>query len=206
MRLAIHALKYDGLRPAAHNLGRMLALTISQIAPQLPAEVVVVPVPLHRCKYAGRGFNQAQLLAAHALRRLKQTHPAWRLTLAPGALARTRLTQSQAGLTPRQRRLNLRAAFRVAQPGLIAGRTVLVIDDILTTGATARAASRALLQAGAEAVWVATLARARRTSVDFRGLLAKDGLSVPGEQPGSLRHANPTAETMLASPRQPSFD
>lgn len=165
MRDAMHALKYSGLRPAARGLGRMLAEAIAQLAADTPAEMLVVPVPLHRAKQAGRGFNQARLLAAQALARLRRTHPAWRLTLAPGLLVRPRATQSQAGLTPRQRRINLRGAFRVAMPEAVAGKHVLVIDDILTTGATARAAAKALLNAGAATVWVATLARAQRSNV-----------------------------------------
>ncbi len=77
---------------------------------------------------------------------------------------RLRATESQAGLTPRQRRLNVRGAFEVSDPAAVAGKHILVVDDILTTGATARAAARALNRAGAESVWVATLARARRMS------------------------------------------
>ncbi len=165
MRDAIHALKYSSLRPAARRLGRMLAEAIAQLATEAPAEMLVVPVPLHHSKHRGRGFNQARILAEHALSRLRRTHPAWRLTLAPRLLVRPRATHSQAGLTPRQRRINMRGAFRVAMPEAVAGRHVLVIDDILTTGATARAAASALVNAGAAAVWVATLARAQRSNV-----------------------------------------
>jgi ComF family protein len=162
MRDAIHALKYGSLLPAANGLGRMLAQAIAQLASAAPAEMLVVPIPLHRSKYAGRGFNQARLLAVEALKSLRRTHPGWRLTLAPAALLRHRVTDSQAGLTPRQRRLNVRGAFRVSDAAIVTGRDVLVIDDILTTGATARAAAQTLLAAGARSVWVATLARARR--------------------------------------------
>lgn len=175
MRQAMHALKYDGLRPAARRLGGMLAEAIAHLAPDAPADMLVVPVPLHRSKHRGRGFNQARMLAEHALAHLRRTHPAWQLTLAPGLLVRQRATQSQAGLTPRQRRINLRGAFRVAQPQAVAGRHVLVIDDILTTGATARAAAQALVRAGAATVWVATLARAQRSTA------ARPGNAVPHE-------------------------
>ena len=141
----------------------MLAQAIAQLAPDAPAELLVIPVPLHRAKYAQRGFNQSRVLAREAIHSLAKTHSAWRLTLAPGALMRHRATASQAGLTPRQRRINLRGAFSVSDPAAVAGKDVLLIDDILTTGATARAAAQALRQAGAASVWVATLARARRT-------------------------------------------
>src|ERR1039458_9395131 len=71
MKAAIHALKYDRLHPAARGLGRMLAETIAQLAAEAPAEMLVVPVPLHKSKYTQRGFNQARSLAAHALGFLK---------------------------------------------------------------------------------------------------------------------------------------
>jgi ComF family protein len=163
MRSAIHALKYGRLHPAARGLGRMLAHAIAGLAREAPGEMLVVPVPLHRSKHAQRGFNQARLLAREALRVLGKSHPQWRLTLAPGTLMRLRATANQAGLTARQRRQNLRGAFSVANAAVVAGRHILIVDDILTTGATARAAAQALIQAGAESVWVATLARARRT-------------------------------------------
>jgi ComF family protein len=174
MKAAIHALKYDRLHPAARRLGRMLAEAIAQLAAEAPAEMLVIPVPLHRSKYAQRGFNQARSLAVHALGCLRKSHPAWRLTLAPSALLRQRATESQAGLTARQRRLNLRGAFTVSDPDAVALKHILLIDDIFTTGATARAAAHALVRAGAASVWVATLARARGTSPFRRGSFIGD--------------------------------
>ena len=194
MKDAIHALKYDGLRPASRKLGWFLAHAIAQLANEAPAEMLVVPVPLHRSKQAGRGFNQARLLASQALESLRKTHPAWRLRLAPRTLMRLRATDSQAGLTPRQRRENMRGAFRVSDPASVAGRHILVVDDILTTGATARAAARALIGAGADTVWVATLARAHRIGTFHLGPAVSDGAAsyqntsshVPGNWPESL--------------------
>lgn len=165
MRDAIHALKYQGLVPAAQPLGRLLARAIAQLVPELEADsssaTLVVPVPLHRSKYSQRGFNQARLVAGHALSALGKTHPAFRLVLAPASVVRQKATDSQAGLTPRQRRLNVRAAFVVPDPQIVKGRNVLVVDDILTTGATVRSVVKALLKAGAAKVWVATLSRAQ---------------------------------------------
>ncbi len=163
MRQAIHVLKYDRLHPAAKMLGGMLAEAIATLAGEAPAEMLVVPVPLHRSKYAQRGFNQSRSLAAEALQVLRRTHPDWRLTLAPSTLMRLRATDSQAGLTTRQRRLNVRGAFSVSDPSFVMAKHVLLVDDILTTGATARAAAQTLHQAGAASVWVATLARAQRS-------------------------------------------
>ena len=98
MREAIHALKYSQLRPAACRLGAMLAQAIGQLAAEAPAQMLVIPVPLHRTKVAHRGFNQARLLATEALAALKKTHPDWRLTLAASTVVRQRATESQAGL------------------------------------------------------------------------------------------------------------
>ncbi len=171
MKAAIHSLKYDGLRPAARGLGRMLAEAIAQLAQEAPAEMLVVPVPLHRSKYAQRGFNQARSLAVYALGYLRKSHPDWQLTLASSTLMRLRATESQAGLTFRQRRLNVSGAFTVSDPAAVNMKHILVIDDIFTTGATARAAAQALVQAGAASVWVATLARARTINPDPPPLL-----------------------------------
>ena len=158
MKEAIHALKYDRLYAAAPRLGAMLAQAIGSLAAEAPSEILVVPVPLHKSKHTQRGFNQARVLAAHALKSLAATHPDWRLTLAASSLVRLRATESQAGLTPRMRRMNVRGAFKVSDPAAVKARSILV------TGATARAVSKALIDAGAAAVWVATLARARRVN------------------------------------------
>jgi ComF family protein len=174
MRQAIHALKYDRLHPAARVLGRMLAEAIAQLAGEAPGDMLVIPVPLHRSKHSQRGFNQSRLLATEALRLLRRSHPQWRLTLAPSTLMRLRATESQAGLTPRQRRLNVRGAFSVSDVSQVKQQHVLVIDDILTTGATARAAAQALVRTGAASVWVATLARAQRSVGFGRGLAYKE--------------------------------
>ena len=188
MKAAIHALKYDRLHASSRRLGRMLAEAIAQLANDAPGEMLVIPVPLHRSKFADRGFNQARSLAAAALAVLRKTHPEWRLTLASSTLMRLRATESQAGLTPRQRRLNVRGAFTVSDPAAVTQKHILLIDDILTTGATARAAAQALNRAGAASVWVATLARAgylrdgrRVTSSLFDG--AEGNIRLAGDAP-----------------------
>ena len=213
MREAIHALKYDHLHPAAKGLGGMLAEAIAQLAGEAPAEMLVIPVPLHRSKFAQRGFNQSRSLAVQALQFLRRTHPQWRLTLAPSTLMRLRATDTQAGLTPRQRRLNVRGAFSVSDPSLVTAKHILLVDDILTTGATARAAAQTLLKAGAASVWVATLARAQR-AVGF-GRLSADTTFLEESEPqedlaldnepftNAVSHA--IASTSSTVGEQPSF-
>jgi ComF family protein len=201
LKAAIHALKYDRLHPAAQRLGRMLAQAIAQLAGEAPAELLVVPVPLHGSKYAERGFNQARALAKHALDALAVSHPQWRLTLAASTLMRQRATESQSGLSPRQRRLNVRGAFVVADPAKVAGKHILLIDDILTTGATARAASLALRRAGASSVWVASLARAHRAFPPGSSFIDEDlYVRDSGIAPSSVSQA----ASMHSSVNQPS--
>jgi len=206
MKAAIHALKYDRLHGAARRLGQMLAEAIAQLADEAPDEMLVIPVPLHRSKYAERGFNQARSLAFHALNALRKSHPSWRLTLAASTLMRLRATESQAGLTRRQRRLNVRGAFSVSDSSAVQMKHVLVIDDIYTTGATARAAAQALREAGAASVWVATLARAgylrdgrRVASSRYDG--AENHSVIAGDEPT----VNSQAASIFSSHEQPSF-
>jgi len=190
MKAAIHALKYDRLHPAARELGHMLAQAIAQLASEAPSEMLVVPIPLHRLKHAERGFNQARSLAVEALRFLRKSHPDWKLTLASSTLMRLKATESQAGLTPRQRRLNVRGAFTVSDPAAVTLKHILVVDDIFTTGATARAAAQALARAGAASVWVATLARARRlseTRFDSQAMVPEDNPGLPPLGRGPVR-------------------
>jgi ComF family protein len=203
MREAIHALKYDRLYGASTELGRMLAKAIAQLAGEAPQELLVVPVPLHRSKFAQRGFNQSRSLAVAALKSLAKSHPEWRLTLASSTLLRQRATESQAGLTPRQRRINVRGAFAVSDPAQVTAQNILVVDDILTTGATARAAAKALIDAGAASVWVATLARAQRSD-GMRSFYEHT------EEEAPLADALPQAElnttgSSTTGPNMPSF-
>lgn len=162
LRELIHLLKYEQIRPLARVLGRHLAEAITTLEPEIAQDVLVVAVPLFPFAERARGYNQARLLADEALRALRQTHPAWHLEPAHDLLQRSKRTIQQFALSPRARRRNMDGAFRVAPLGKqrLQGREVLLLDDILTTGATARECSRVLRRAGAKKVWVATVARA----------------------------------------------
>lgn len=158
LRGLIHLLKYQGIRPAARPLGRHLAAAIRPLLQEFTDNqpVLLVPVPLHRVRRRTRGYNQAEEISRVALRELRDLPVEFR----PKVLVRTRSTESQTGFTREQRRENLRRAFTVPDRASVSGRTVLLVDDVLTTGATADECARVLLRAGAKQVLVATVARA----------------------------------------------
>lgn len=161
LRDLIHLLKHEHVRPAANVLGRMLAEVIERLAPAFDQQdPVLVPIPLHRSKLRQRGFNQSELIARSALK-LKPDGREW--VLRREILERCRATAPQTGLTHHQRRENVRRAFVVKHPEEVAGREILLIDDVLTTGTTASECARVLRRAGATRVWVATVARTMKS-------------------------------------------
>ena len=150
LRELIHLFKFEGVRTLARPLAGFLLAA-------LPRDVrldAVAPMPLHWRRYWQRGFNQSGLLAAEIGRR--SGIPVVR------AIRRVRATVPQAGLTSAKRRANVARAFVPVRGGSAQGLRVLLVDDVLTTGATAAACSRALRSAGAAYVAVLTLARADR--------------------------------------------
>ena len=160
LRGLIHLLKYDNVLPAAPLLGAKLADAITQLRFEGgDAPPLLVPVPLHKRKRSERGFNQSELLVRAAAKRLPQP---FEVAL---VLKRQRPTHSQVGLTREQRIANLRDAFRVTAPDRVKGRTVIVVDDVMTTGTTVSECARVLKQAGAERVWAATVARTLKGAV-----------------------------------------
>jgi ComF family protein len=142
--------KYGKIETLAQPLGRFL---VSALPPDLRADCVVA-MPMHWRKKWERGFNQAELLARPVAKRLG-------IRLASN-LQRARYTRSQAGLSERERRDNLRHSFVVRRPEDISGKRVLLVDDVYTTGSTLRAAARALKEAGAARIDALTLARVDR--------------------------------------------
>src|SRR5262249_37406835 len=165
LRGMLHLLKYGQVRPAAGLLGEYMATTIQRIQPSFSgSSPIVVPVPLYRGKRRQRGFNQAELIARAALKRLAASGV--RLEIKPKLLKRQRATSSQTGLTRHQRRANLRGAFAVKDRAAIAGRDILVVDDVFTTGTTVSECARLLMRAGARRVFVVTVARVLKGDVN----------------------------------------
>ncbi|NNM71244.1 ComF family protein [Enterovirga aerilata] len=150
-RRLVHRLKYSDRLDLVPALGAMMARSGAELAAEAD---VIVPVPLHRTRLWWRRFNQSMELArVVAARHGKPCDPS--------LLLRIKRTTPQVGLSRNQRAENLQGAFRVpesARPQL-KGKRVLLVDDVLTTGATANAASRALLRGGASAVDVLAFAR-----------------------------------------------
>jgi ComF family protein len=165
LREMVHLLKYERMGGVAKLLGGMLAETILPLRGEASRELTVVAVPLFSGKQRQRGYNQAELLADAAIAELRRTAPEWKLQRVSGVLVRRRDTKSQFELNPRGRRRNLEGAFEADASRLVPGCEVLLVDDIYTTGATARECARVLRRAGARKVWVATLARAQTPRV-----------------------------------------
>jgi ComF family protein len=159
VRLAVQRLKYSQER---HLVDPLAALLLECLAARPLAVDAVVPVPLDDRRARSRGYNQAALLAAPVATTLA-------VPLAPGWLRRTRPTRPQVGLTARDRRANVRGAFACPEPAAVAGRRLLVVDDVMTTGATLEACAEALVAAGAAGVWGIVVARDLPGASDHNG-------------------------------------
>jgi ComF family protein len=196
LRELVHLLKYNGVRPAANVLGRMLAEVIGSLEPAFGQDtIVVIPVPLFKTRRRQRGFNQAELIARAAVK----TYPVRdRLHLAVDILQRKRDTHSQIGLTSHQRRENLRGAFAVTRAAEVTGREILLVDDVYTTGTTVTECARVLRRAGASQVWVATVARTLKLASKYAEIsseVAADELPEQPEAPMAKAVGNQEFET-----------
>jgi len=146
LRAILHALKYDQRRSVARRLGVMLQAAGADV---LAGADAVVPVPLHASRERSRGFNQAREIARHI--GLPQMD----------ILRRARRTAVQADLPAARRHANVRAAFVIGSPApSVVGLTLVLVDDVSTTGATLNACAATLLAAGAKEVRALTAARA----------------------------------------------
>jgi len=136
-------------------LARTMARFMAPLVEREREEPLFVPVPLHRWRLWNRGFNQSALIARDLSRRLGIATDA-------SALVRLRKTPPLKGMSVSQRRRTVSGAFKVARPAAVAGKTVILVDDVLTSGSTAEACARALRKAGAARVELVTWARVIR--------------------------------------------
>ena len=149
---ALHKFKYGKKVALAKPLGRMLAQMVTASLPAAAYEAIV-PVPLFASRLKQREFNQSLLLARVIGRLLNKP-------VDYNSLVRVRWTEPQVRLTFAARRRNVRGVFAVKRKQAIAGRTLLLVDDVMTSGATLEECSRTLLKAGAKAVDAVAVARA----------------------------------------------
>jgi ComF family protein len=165
LRKLIHVFKFEGVRTLQRPLGALL----SRALPRESSFDAVVPMPLHWRRRWQRGFNQSELLAREIARR-------WNVPLCR-LVRRQRATSPQAGLTSAERRKNVLGAFAVKNTARLNGMRLLLVDDVLTTGATASACARALKRAGAAHVTFLALARRDRRAAfeDIAGVTASAG-------------------------------
>lgn len=156
VRLAVQAFKYgrrcELIQPLAAALSELLKQAIDT-GNLDPKELVITPVPLHKDKLKERGFNQSALLASLLAKRLGLNYK--------NLLTRRRATQAQYGLTKAARFANVAEAFSAKKSPAIRDKTVILIDDVVTSGATALSCSKCLMAAGAKRVIVLALCRAR---------------------------------------------
>ena len=151
-RAAVRALKFGGRKALGGSLADLMEKSMRRF-PELAAGVQeVVPVPLHAKREQERGYNQSAVLARNLAERLG-------LPYADGAVARLRQTPPQVGLDRLARKRNMEGAFEVTDVPRVEGKVILLVDDVMTTGATVSACAAALKAAGAGEVRVVTLAR-----------------------------------------------
>jgi ComF family protein len=152
IRRAIHRLKFDGWKSLCPGLSTLLGEAMTRNAGFLAGIDMIVAVPLHPARRRERGFNQAEELGRGLAASLHVPMP-------PDLLERTAATPPQVGLTRVERLENLKGAFACPDPGVFTDTSVLLVDDVMTTGATAHACAKVVRSAGARAVRVAVLAR-----------------------------------------------
>ena len=148
-RRLVHRLKYSDRGELARPMGAWMARAAADVLADADA---ITPVPLHPRRLWTRRFNQAAALAREIARRSGKPFE-------PALLQRIKATRSQVGLTREQRVQNMQGAFRAAPAAPVRGRRIALVDDVLTSGATANAAARALLKAGATQVDLIVFAR-----------------------------------------------
>lgn len=151
MRHLIHLFKYAGKTGLAKEFSRSIVSFLEQYSIRLNSYDLVTAVPLHSSRMRERGYNQGELLA-------RQVAAALNIPCAPEILSRARATEYQARLSPKQRWTNIDGAFRIKHPERFQNKSILVVDDLFTTGTTASEIAKILKRSGAARVGILTLA------------------------------------------------
>ncbi len=147
----IHQFKYSGKKSIGRRLGGMLAELLRDDDRMIKADMIV-PVPLHRSRKRERGYNQSQIIA-------QSLGDALKIEVREDILTRWKWTKVQTKLDPIQRIENVDGAFRVVKAEDLKDKKVVLVDDVLTTGATANSCANTLTEGGAKSVFVAVAAR-----------------------------------------------
>lgn len=149
IKVIIHDLKYSGITALSQICGELIYQRIKDISSK--RELVIVPVPLYKYRQNIRGFNQSEMIARYLSKRLNQT--------GGSALIKKVNTAAQARLSRQKRLSNLEGAFECVDKALVFGKDVLLVDDVMTTGATLNECAKTLKMAGAKKVYGAVIAR-----------------------------------------------
>jgi len=152
IKRAIIQFKFLGCTALAGLLAKVMVTNLNEFIKQIAPEVII-PVPLHIYRLRERGYNQCLLLAQYMARILG-------IPCEKRILKKVKSTLPQVELSFFQRRLNIKGSFAVSSQNAVQGKRILLVDDVLTTGSTVNECARALQKAGADGVWVVTLARA----------------------------------------------
>lgn len=152
LQYLLHRLKYQGQKSIGRLLGQLFAWELASVS-WVASVDVIIPVPLHPRKERLRGYNQAALLSSSMARELNKKD-------GTSLLQRIRFTDSQTKKSREERTANVAGAFAVTHPEKVAGKHLLLVDDVLTTGATLEAAATSLLQVADVRVSIGTLALA----------------------------------------------
>ena len=147
---AIHALKYDKKFPVGIFLGKVLAAEIKSSKTNWKFDLII-PIPLHQLKKAERGYNQAYYIA-------KGVGKIFKVKVSDRSVKRIKYTESQTTMNLNEREENISGAFKVKWNTQVRGKNILLLDDVITTGATISECGKILLEAGASKVYAASIA------------------------------------------------
>lgn len=152
LKEAIHILKYEKVKDLAGPMANILIKVLARPEVSFLQKYFFVPVPLFSKKEKERGFNQSELLGEKLAEKIK-------IKLFPDVLLKIKDTPAQMSLKRKEREKNLRGAFAVKDKKMVCGKNIVLLDDVMTTGATLRECAKVLRRAGAKRVWGAVLAK-----------------------------------------------